>query len=123
MSDPGLSERLALRRVHNGGVAKSAGVYLDHGRPTPEYLAEVFDRLTWTGWVTVADAVGLWDLRRLTLTDAGQARHAELAEREQTGWHRRVPVPDPRFGSDAPVGHRSSAPRATAPGGRPGPIP
>jgi hypothetical protein len=37
------------RCVAGGGIAKSAGVYLDHGFPTPAHLTEVFDRLTWTG--------------------------------------------------------------------------
>ncbi|MGH3914614.1 MAG: hypothetical protein ACRDTC_14590 [Pseudonocardiaceae bacterium] len=53
MSDPALYEWLALRRVHDGGVARSAGAYFDHGRPTPGHLTEVFDRLVWTGLVAV----------------------------------------------------------------------
>ena len=55
MSDPRLSEWIALRRVHDGGVAKVAGLYLDHGRPAPSHLIEVFDRLTWDGLLVVAD--------------------------------------------------------------------
>lgn len=80
MSDPGLYERIALRRIHDGGVAKAAGAYLDHGRPTPGYLADVFDRLTWTGWAIVADGHPPCELRRLALTDTGQARYAALDE-------------------------------------------
>lgn len=48
VSDPGLYERIALRRVHDGGVTKVAGAYLDRGRRTPDYLGDVFDRLVWT---------------------------------------------------------------------------
>ncbi|MGQ0779283.1 MAG: hypothetical protein ACT4NY_33525 [Pseudonocardiales bacterium] len=95
MSDPGLYERIALRRVHDGGVAKVAGVYLDHGRPTPDYLAEVFDRLIWTGWATVADGNPLWQLRRLSLTDTGQARYAALSQQPPAEFT----VPAPEFGT------------------------
>lgn len=80
MSDPGLYERIALRRVHDGGVVKVAGGYLDHGRPTPGYLAEIFDQLTWTGWTTVADGNPRRELHRLSLTDTGQARYSALTE-------------------------------------------
>lgn len=93
MSDPGLYERIALRRVHDGGVTKVAGVYLDHGRPTPDYLTEVFDRLIWTGWAIVADGNPLWQLRRLSLTDAGQTRYAELSEQPPG----ELTVPAPKF--------------------------
>lgn len=64
-------------------------------------------------------------LRRLTLTDAGQARYAELAA--QGGQHRQMSVPDhqmsvpdPQFGTKTPAGRQLSAPRVTAPGGRSG---
>ncbi|MCA1704306.1 MAG: hypothetical protein LC808_14020 [Actinobacteria bacterium] len=80
MSDPRLSEWIALRRVHDGAVVKSAGVYFDQGRPVPSYLTEVFDRIVWTGLVAVAEGDPVWSVRRLSLTDAGQARHAELCE-------------------------------------------
>ncbi|MGH3940143.1 MAG: hypothetical protein ACRDTG_16220 [Pseudonocardiaceae bacterium] len=80
MSDPDLYPWLALRRVNNGGMAKSAGAYFDHGRPTPAHLAEVFDQLLWTGFVTVAEGDTLWALRRMSLTDTGKARYVVLAE-------------------------------------------
>ncbi|MGH3930467.1 MAG: hypothetical protein ACRDTF_10880 [Pseudonocardiaceae bacterium] len=95
MSDPDLYEWLALRRIHRGGIAKSAGTYLDYGRRTPGHLAEVFDRLIWTGLVTVADGDVLWELRRLSLTDTGQARYAALSEHRQTDFA----VPPPEFGT------------------------
>ncbi|MGH3914666.1 MAG: hypothetical protein ACRDTC_14860, partial [Pseudonocardiaceae bacterium] len=104
-SDPGLYEWLALRRVHDGGVAKVAGVYLERGRPTPEHLTDAFDRLVWTGLVTVAEGDVLWDLRRLNLTDTGQARYTTLNHQRPTG----IAVPAPEFTiTQTPVGHQSS---------------
>ncbi|MGQ0774366.1 MAG: hypothetical protein ACT4NY_08115, partial [Pseudonocardiales bacterium] len=114
---PDLYEWLALRRVHNGGIAKSAGTYLDHGRPTPGHLAEVFDRLIWTGLVTVAEGDALWELRRLRLTDIGQTRYVALSEQ----WQADLVVPPPEFGTtQTPVGRRSE-PLPPAPGDRSGP--
>ena len=92
MNAPGQFEWLALGRVHGEGVAKSAGVYFDYGRPTPAHLAGVFDRLIWTGLASVADGDPLWGLRRLSLTDAGQARYAALSEQRQA--HLVVPAPE-----------------------------
>src|ERR1700759_3330176 len=50
------------------GIAKCAGAYFEHGRPTPGPLTEVSDRLTWTGLVTVAEGDPIWSLRQLSLT-------------------------------------------------------
>ncbi len=96
MSDPRLYEWIALRRVHDGGVAKVAGVYLHHGRPVPSHLTEVFDRLTWNGLLVVADGDPIWELRRLSLTDTGQVRYVALAQQRQ-----RAPLeaPAPEFGT------------------------
>lgn len=115
MSDPGLYEWIALRRVHEGGTAKSAGAYLDHGRPIPGYLTTVFDWLILTGLVTVAEGDPLWELRRLSLTDFGQARYMTLREQRRTY----LAVPPPQFGTiPTPVG-RWSGESLTAPDGRP----
>jgi len=76
MSDPGLYQWIALRRVGDGGVERAWGGYLDRGRPTPGYLGAVFDQLTWTGWVRVED--GDQARRRLCLTESGAARYAQL---------------------------------------------
>lgn len=100
MSDPSLYEWIALRRVRDGGMAKSAGAYLDHGRPTPTYLTGVFDRLIWTGLVTVAVGDPIWDLRRLDLTDTGTARYTALDEQQrqrQSG----LTVPAPKHGTQS----------------------
>jgi len=94
VSDPELYEWLVLRRVRDGGVAKSAGVYFDHGRPTPGHLAGVFDRLIWTGLVTVAEGNPIWELRRRSLTDNGAARYATLGERRQRQAGLAVPPPE-----------------------------
>ncbi|MGH3915209.1 MAG: hypothetical protein ACRDTC_17655 [Pseudonocardiaceae bacterium] len=95
MSDRDLYEWLALRRVHDDGIAKSAGAYFDNGRLTPGHLTEVFDRLIWTGLITVADGDLLGDLRRLSLTGIGQARYAALSEQRRTD----LVVPPPEFGT------------------------
>ncbi|MGH3926343.1 MAG: hypothetical protein ACRDTT_26345 [Pseudonocardiaceae bacterium] len=117
MSDPDLYEWLALRRIHRGGIAKSAGTYLDYGRPTPGHLIEVFDRLIWTELVTVADGNALWDPRRVSLTDAGQARYAALSEQRPS----ELVVLPPEFGiTQTPVGRRSE-PLPPVPGDRSGP--
>jgi hypothetical protein len=92
VSDPALDEWLALRRVHDGGVAKSAGAYFDHGRPAPGQLTGVFDRLIWIGLVSVVAGDPIWQLRRLSLTDAGALRYAALGEPRWDG--PRVPPPE-----------------------------
>ena len=92
MSDPELAEWFALRRVHDGGVAKSAGIYFEHGCPTPEHLAGVFDRLIWAGLVSVAGGDPIWQLRGLSLTDAGAIRYAALDQRRRESL--RVPAPE-----------------------------
>ncbi|HEU0128115.1 MAG TPA: hypothetical protein VFQ48_05860, partial [Pseudonocardiaceae bacterium] len=94
MNEHGPPEWLALRRVHEGGVAKVAGIYLEHGRPVPGDLTEVFDRLTWTGLVAVAEGDPVWSVRRLSLTDTGHARYAVLCEQQ-----RQREAPAPEFGS------------------------
>ncbi len=101
VSDPRLSEWIVLRRVHDGGVAKVAGVYLDHGRPVPGHLTEVFDRLTWNGLLVVAEGEPIGELRRLSLTDTGQARYTALcAERQQQRAAHEAPAPE--FGTPPP---------------------
>lgn len=113
--DPGLEEALALYRVHVGGVAKSAGVYFDHGCPVPTQLTEVFDRLMWNGLLVVAEGDPVWDLRRISLTEAGQLRQQQRIE---------IAAPAPEFGATSadtqpPTDHRSSDTRPYTPSGRP----
>lgn len=117
-SDSTLYEQIALRRVHDGGVTKLAGVYLDRGQATPEYLTAAFDRLTWTDLATIGSGDPIRHPRPLMLTPAGLARYDDLRSAERPGQQ----VPDPVFGTSpqTPAGRRSSDPHA-APGGRPGP--
>jgi len=67
--------------VYQEGIAQSAGTYFDQGRPTAGYLGEVFDRLVWSGLVSVAEGDPLWELRGLSLTEVGAARYAALSGR------------------------------------------
>ena len=86
-------------------MAKSAGVYFDHGRPIPAHLTEVFDRLVWSGLLVVADGDPIWGVRRISLSDAGQARYVALGRERQQEHHRHtgLEAPEPEFGdrSDA----------------------
>lgn len=86
-------------------MAKSAGAYLDHGRPTPGHLAGVLDRLIWTGLVTVAPGDPIWELRRLNLTDAGAARYTALSEQQQQQ-QPGLAVPAPEHGTQPQEGPR-----------------
>jgi hypothetical protein len=80
VSDPRLYEWLALRRVDEGAITTSAGVYYKHSRPIPAHLTAVFDRLRWNGLIAIADGDPIWELRPIGLTDAGQARYQALCQ-------------------------------------------
>ncbi|MDQ3151298.1 MAG: hypothetical protein M3R63_06110 [Actinomycetota bacterium] len=119
MSQPGLDEWLALGSVASGGIAKSAGIYSDHGRPMPDHLTEVLDRLTWSGLLRVADGDLLWDLRRISFTEAGQARYLALCQQRQRA---QLEVPAPEFGTTStqgPVSRQWSDSCPPVPGDRP----
>lgn len=114
VSNPFLYEWIALRRVHDGGMAKSAGAYFDRGHPAPGHLTGVFDLLVWTGLVTVADGDPVWDLRRLRLTDTGRARYAALSECQQRD---SLLAPPPEHATtEASVGRATPAPIPEAAG-------
>lgn len=70
----------ALHGVQGGGVAKSAEAYLQHGHPVPGSVIAVADRLVWAGLVAVAHSDPVWTQRRLSLTDTGQTRYAQLSD-------------------------------------------
>lgn len=106
MSDPELYQRMALRRVEGGGMAKAAGAYVDHGRPTPGHLIEVFDQLIRAGLVVIAEGDVIWELRRMSLTDTGKARYAVLAERLDP--QHTIPLPELGPTTQTPVDRRSS---------------
>ena len=84
-------------------MAKSAGVYFDHGRRIPEHMIAVFDRLIWNGLLVVADGDPIWELRRLSLTDVGQARYVALGRERQQEQHRHTDLEAP----GVECGHRS----------------
>ena len=67
----------ALRRASRGGVAKSGDHYFDRGFPMPSYLTQTLDELTKGGLLTLAQED--WGLRRLSLTNAGHTRYAQLS--------------------------------------------
>lgn len=74
---PELLASLALRRVASGGVAKWGDHHFDWGRPTPSWLAGVFDELVSAGLLALAeqqDHPGL----RVSITPAGRLRYDQL---------------------------------------------
>lgn len=74
---PKVNEWLALLRVHEGGVTRLDGHYLNHGRPVAGYLAEAIEELIRAELLALArpDPVGV---QRVCVTRAGQVRYAEL---------------------------------------------
>lgn len=80
---------MALRRATDGGVAKSGDHHFRWGYPTPSWLAGVFEQLTRTGLLTLAeqDSAGL---QRVSLTPAGHLRNQQLHTLP-----RRLPNPAP----------------------------
>ncbi len=73
---PELLTALALRRALGRGVAKAGESYLDYGHPMGRYLTSTFTELIDCGLLALADD-DEWGLRRVTVTDAGQARYAQ----------------------------------------------
>ncbi|MGH3796700.1 MAG: hypothetical protein ACRDSP_17635 [Pseudonocardiaceae bacterium] len=72
-----MNEWLALLRVHEGGVTKLDGHYLNHGRPVAGYVADALDELIRTELLALArpDPAGV---QQVCVTHAGQIRYAEL---------------------------------------------
>lgn len=68
---------LALRRASSGRVAKSGARYYDHGHPMPSHLTQILDELTEDGLLALAQDV--CGMRRLSLTDVGHTRYAQLS--------------------------------------------
>jgi hypothetical protein len=75
--NPELLAALALRRALGSGVAKAGGIYVDGGHPMGRYLIGTFTELIDCGLLVLADE-DEWGLRRVTVTDAGQARYAQI---------------------------------------------
>ncbi|MGH7747553.1 MAG: hypothetical protein ACREQ5_22755, partial [Candidatus Dormibacteria bacterium] len=74
---PELVTALALRRALGGGVAKASEIYVDWGHPMGRYLTGTFTQLIDCGLLALADDDG-WGLRRVTVTDAGRVRYAQI---------------------------------------------
>ncbi|MCA1601288.1 MAG: hypothetical protein LC776_06475 [Acidobacteria bacterium] len=72
-----MNEWLALLRVHEGGVTKLNGHYLNHGRAVAGYVADALDELIRTEFLALArpDPVGA---QQVCVTRAGQIRYVEL---------------------------------------------
>lgn len=75
--NPELLAALVLRRALGGGVARVGGVYVDWGHPMGRYLTGTFTELIDCELLALADEDG-WDLRRVTVTDMGQTRYAQV---------------------------------------------
>ncbi|MGH3806008.1 MAG: hypothetical protein ACRDRU_05090 [Pseudonocardiaceae bacterium] len=74
---PELLTALVLRRALGRGVAKAGEIYVDDGHPMGRYLTGTFTELIDCGLLALADDDG-WGLRRVTVTDAGQIRYAQI---------------------------------------------
>ncbi|MGH3938799.1 MAG: hypothetical protein ACRDTG_09195 [Pseudonocardiaceae bacterium] len=115
-----LLEWIALRRVHEGGVALHGSEYLHWGRKVPCYLPEGFSRLVETGLTELLDPGCSSGLRRIAPTSRGQERYRELStkrglsvdpERSSGGCSVTLTGRIPDCGrSGAPVGRRLSDP-------------
>ncbi|MFN2495175.1 MAG: hypothetical protein ABR608_04605 [Pseudonocardiaceae bacterium] len=74
---------LGLRRVKAGGVAKAGSAYVEHGRPLGLLLADVIEALVEQGQVAVGEVSPQDCLARVSLTEAGASRYAELCTRQR----------------------------------------
>jgi len=83
LTGPDHVDWVALRRVSKGSVVKYREAYLDSGRPLPVFLLPelLFDALVADGLLalTQPDADGL---ARVSLTEAGRARYAQLCQQQ-----------------------------------------
>ncbi|MGH3937802.1 MAG: hypothetical protein ACRDTG_04080 [Pseudonocardiaceae bacterium] len=108
-----LLDWIALRRVHEGGVAMHGSVYVHWGRKVPCYLPEVFGRLVETELAELLDVDCSEELHRMTLTSPGLARFRGLIAKrglfvnpEQSSGDCSVPLADrcPDCGRPGPSG-------------------
>lgn len=96
LTGPELLDWIALRRVHEGGVARHGSGYVDWGRKVPCYLPEVFARLADTALTGLLDPDSA-GLRRVVCTPRGRDRYQKLTAK-------RAPCADPEQSSgDCPV--------------------
>lgn len=70
-------QRIALRRIHDGGVVRLGWRYLDQGFPVPVYLPSVLDCFVQQGIAALGEPEPMMaHARRLHLTLDGLALHA-----------------------------------------------
>ena len=72
-----VSEWLALRRVHEGGVTRLGDRFFNHGRPVADYLATAFDDLIGCELLALGRATQNGQ-QPVCVTHSGQVRYAEL---------------------------------------------
>lgn len=81
MVSPELGRLLALRRVRRGGVVLfSHGVFVDHGRPVPDYIGCYLAALLADGDIRTGAPQKSTGHLPLQMTSSGEACHAELTD-------------------------------------------
>lgn len=84
---PELGRWLALRRVRRGGIAQFAqGVFIDRGRPVPDYIGGSLAALLAEGHLQTGHPQESTGYLPLVLTSEGENCYADLADSYQ---HRR----------------------------------
>lgn len=82
--NPELGWWLALRRVRRGGIAQFAhGVFIDRGRPVPDYIGGSLAALLADGHVQTGRPQESTGYLPLLLTSAGEIRFADLTNSYQ----------------------------------------
>lgn len=77
--NPELGRWLALRRVRRGGIAQFAhGVFIDRGRPVPDYIGGSLAALLAEGHIQAGCPQESTGYVPLALTRAGEIRYADL---------------------------------------------
>lgn len=82
--NPELGRWLALRRVRRGGIAQfTHGVFIDHGRPVPDYIGGSLAALLAEGHIRAGRPQENTGYVPLLLTIAGEVRYADLTDSYQ----------------------------------------
>ncbi|MGH3915439.1 MAG: hypothetical protein ACRDTC_18830 [Pseudonocardiaceae bacterium] len=72
-------ELAALTRIVSGEVSVMTGRYLGDGFVLPDHLVHVVDQLILEQLVVTGDGDPRWDIRTVTLTEAGWSRYRLLS--------------------------------------------
>lgn len=82
--NPELGRWLALRRVRRGGIAQfTHGVFIDRGRPVPDYIGGSLAALLAEGHIRAGRPQENTGYVPLVLTIAGEIRYADLTDSYQ----------------------------------------